>query len=78
MAARLGLDDCTRLACRTRVRGDVTERRLVIDTLDERLASLLHHEAAAVGREVDVAILFAETLMDYATRGWLNYVPMGQ
>jgi cytochrome c oxidase subunit 4 len=25
-----------------------------------------------------VAILFAETLMDYATRGWLNYVPMGQ
>ncbi len=25
-----------------------------------------------------VAILFAETLMDYATRGWLNYTPMGQ
>lgn len=25
-----------------------------------------------------VAILFAETLMDYATRGWLNYTPIGQ
>ena len=25
-----------------------------------------------------VAILFAETLMDYATRGWLNYTPMSQ
>ena len=25
-----------------------------------------------------VAILFAETLMDYATRGWLNYIPMSQ
>lgn len=25
-----------------------------------------------------VAILFAETLMDYATRGWLNYTPMAQ
>ena len=24
-----------------------------------------------------VAILFAEMLMDYATRGWLNYTPMG-
>jgi cytochrome c oxidase subunit 4 len=23
-----------------------------------------------------VAILFAETLMDYATRGWLNYLPL--
>ena len=25
-----------------------------------------------------VAILFAETLLDYATRGWLNYIPMSQ
>lgn len=25
-----------------------------------------------------VAILFAETLMDYATRGWLNYTPTAQ
>jgi class 3 adenylate cyclase len=63
MAARLGFDGCTRLACRLRVAGDVTVRRLVIDALDLRLAAArgaAPAAAAAVGHEAQAAILFTD------------------
>ena len=64
MAERLGFDDATRLACRTRLTedagGDVTVRRLVLDALDEKLASRLVRQPGPVGREVEVAVLFTD------------------
>ncbi|MCE9637014.1 MAG: adenylate/guanylate cyclase domain-containing protein [Planctomycetes bacterium] len=62
MAVRLGFDGATRLACRTRVTGDVSVRRLVLDALDLRLASRLTASAGAVGREAHAAILFADVV----------------
>ncbi|MCG3134181.1 MAG: Na(+)-translocating NADH-quinone reductase subunit F [Planctomycetes bacterium] len=61
MAARLSLDDATRLACQTTARGGgVTVRRLVLDELDVRLASAAAGAGGAVGREEEMAILFSD------------------
>ena len=62
MASRLKFDDATRLACQTRVRGDASVRRLVIDACDQTLATgLLEGDGtAAVGHEEEVAILFSD------------------
>jgi class 3 adenylate cyclase len=74
MAATLRFDDQTRLACQTRIRGDVTVRRLVIDDTDlsivaqgremteeERADSVGHRALSGVaGRELEIAVMFAD------------------
>ena len=59
LAARKGFDANIRLACQTRVRGDVGLRRLVMDETDVKL---LGTEAGPgkCGREADLAVLFAD------------------
>jgi adenylate cyclase len=62
LARHLGFEPSMRLACQTRIRGDVTLRRLVLDCEDEALAS---EEAGSVseiptGREVKVSVMFAD------------------
>ncbi|MFQ5844237.1 MAG: adenylate/guanylate cyclase domain-containing protein [Planctomycetota bacterium] len=62
MARRLGFDDSIRLACQTRITGDVAARRLILDDEDESLATQLMKEnrGEAIGREIRAAILFAD------------------
>jgi len=62
MAAKLQFDDLTRLACQTRLRGDVTVRRLVLDDCDECLTTRIGPAvlAGGAGREANVAILFSD------------------
>ena len=62
MAERLGFDDDTRLACRTRLRGDVDVRRLVIDAEDMALATRPADSAGAraVGREATLTLMFTD------------------
>jgi class 3 adenylate cyclase len=61
IARRLRFDDVTRLACRTRITGDVTVRRLVVDARDESLVSQVGAPAETIaGREARVALLFAD------------------
>jgi serine/threonine protein kinase/hemoglobin-like flavoprotein/class 3 adenylate cyclase len=58
MATQRGWDDSIRLACQTRVRGDVRLRRLILDRDD---ASLIGYEATpgGMGRELPIAVLHA-------------------
>ena len=62
MAEKLHFDDATRLACRARVRGDATVRRLVLDDCDAALVACHGPDAiaGASGREEVVAILFSD------------------
>lgn len=61
MAERLHFPADIRLACQTRIGGDVTVRRLVLDADDVALTSQLGRQAAAlVGEEKGIAILFAD------------------
>ena len=62
MAAKLDFPNDIRLACQTTAWDSVTLRRLVLDKADAALASQLgeHTFAGPVGREVDVAIMFAD------------------
>lgn len=62
LAERLGLPDEVRLSCRTRIRGDVTVRRLVLDREDEELVSQIGPSPleTVVGRELPLAVLFAD------------------
>ena len=62
MADKLDFPDHIRLACQTTASDSVKLRRLVLDEADEVLASQLgkHTFAGPVGREVDVAIMFAD------------------
>jgi adenylate cyclase len=58
----LELHPSVRLACRAKVAGDVTVRRLVIDDEDARLISLLNRDLLPIsgGEEKKIAILFAD------------------
>ncbi len=62
IAERLRFDDETRLACQTRVRGDVAVRRLVVDEQDAALAAgeVKAPVARAVGREATLTLLFTD------------------
>ena len=61
LAARLHLPDHLRLACQTRIGGDVTVRRLVLDEADLTIASLLGKEAQTrVGEQKNIAVLFSD------------------
>lgn len=64
MATKLDLPDVVRLACQTTLNGSVSLRRLVLDKTDERLASQLGMPelGGAVGREVNVAVLFVDVV----------------
>ncbi len=62
MAGRLHFGAEIRLACQTRVEGDVTFRRLVLDPDDVRLTDHLRPgaEARAAGEQKTVAVMFAD------------------
>jgi adenylate cyclase len=62
IADRLRFDDETRLACQTRVRGDIGVRRLVVDAQDVALAAgeAKASVARAVGREATLTLLFTD------------------
>jgi class 3 adenylate cyclase len=62
MATRLDFPDEIRLACQTSVHESVRLRRLVLDAADIALASQLgkHPFTGPVGRELEVAVLFAD------------------
>lgn len=62
MAKRLVFDESLRLACQARAESDLRIRRLVLDDddlalLDQRLR---RHTAPATGRELELAIVFAD------------------
>jgi len=64
LADRLHFGPAVRLSCQTQVRGDITVRRLVLDDEDIELVSQLRSgaptELHAVGREMQVALLFTD------------------
>ena len=62
LSARLKLPDDIRLACQTRITGDVTIRRAVVDELDIEIISehFGDESGASLGRETDTAILFTD------------------
>lgn len=62
LASRLHFADNIRLACQTRVTGDVTVRRPVLDAVDIAVTSQLGKDALPdhVGEEKRIAILFAD------------------
>ena len=62
IAGRMGFGQEIRLSCQTKVSGDVTVRRLVLDEEDIETTSLLIRESnsAAIGFEKEVLILFAD------------------
>ena len=62
LARHLGFDCSVRLACQTRVAGDVSVRRLVLDCEDETLAKDSAHNVSrgSAGEERNLAVLFAD------------------
>ncbi|MCD4785877.1 MAG: 2Fe-2S iron-sulfur cluster binding domain-containing protein [Candidatus Eremiobacteraeota bacterium] len=62
IAKKLNFGPKVRLACQTRVSGDVKVRRLVLDREDEKLSNQLDagSDIESVGREIKLAILFAD------------------
>ena len=62
MAERLGFGPELRLACQTRVRGDIRLRRLVLDASDIELTNQARADAVAthIGEERLVAVMFAD------------------
>jgi len=62
MGAKLGLPETIRLACQTRIQGDVRMRRLVVDDLDARIIKdqLVSQNDNSLGREKNVAVLFTD------------------
>jgi adenylate cyclase len=64
MARRLDFPAEIRLACQTTAIESVTLRRLVLDTADAEMASQIgrHGLRGPVGREVEVAVLFADVV----------------
>ncbi len=62
IADKLGFPDHIRLACQTRIKGDVTIKRVVIDDLDiEIIFKQIGDESGTqFGREVELAILFLD------------------
>jgi len=62
MKTLLGFPDDIRLACQTRISGAIKIRRLVVDALDTQIIrdQLASHDENPLGREKDVAVLFAD------------------
>lgn len=62
MAARLDFPAEVRLACQTTASDSVSVRRLVLDAADVEMAQQIggHGYRGPIGREVDVAVLFAD------------------
>ncbi len=58
MACQKGLSPEVRLACQTRITGDVTVRRLVHDEIDQSMA--VDQTGMEPAREMDLAILFCD------------------
>jgi len=60
IADKLGFPDHIRLACQTRVKGDITFKRVVIDELDIAiiLKQIGDESGTRFGKEVELAILF--------------------
>lgn len=58
----LGLPDDIRLACQTKVSGDIKIRRLVVDDLDTHIISdqLTRQDQNSLGREKNIAVLFTD------------------
>jgi len=58
----LGFPDDIRLACQTKVSGDIRIRRLVVDDLDTQIISdqLARHDENSLGREKNIAVLFTD------------------
>ena len=62
MKQSLNFPDDIRLACQTRITGDIKIRRLVVDDLDRQIISdqLASHDENSLGREKDIAVLFTD------------------
>jgi adenylate cyclase len=58
LARKKGFECNIRLACQTRVKGDVTVRRLVMDDEDIYLAA--KHHGSTTGKEQQLAVLFSD------------------
>lgn len=69
LAGRLNFCPSIRLACQTKITGNVNLRRLVLDDADVELTSQLKRglRTSSVGEEKEVAILFADI------RGFTNF-----
>jgi class 3 adenylate cyclase/hemoglobin-like flavoprotein len=73
VASKRGWDEFTRLACQTRVHGNVVIRRLVDNPQDIVVLDLdeLHGVAAGEGKELELAILFSD-IRDFTTHSEKN------
>ncbi|MFH1950211.1 MAG: adenylate/guanylate cyclase domain-containing protein [Pseudomonadota bacterium] len=62
LAEKLGFPQDIRLACQTRIRGDITIRRPVVDDLDTKiiLKQFGNAPGTRLGQEKDLAILFTD------------------
>jgi class 3 adenylate cyclase/truncated hemoglobin YjbI len=73
VASQRGWDEFTRLACQTRVQGDVIIRRLLDNAQDIIVLDLdeLHGSTAGEGKELDLAVLFSD-IRDFTTHSEQN------
>ena len=62
LAKKLHFDPQVRLACQTRIAGNIKLRRPVVDTVDMELTSLIGHKSVLeyVGTEKKIAMLFSD------------------
>ena len=62
LAEKLGFPENIRLACQTKISGDITIRRPVVDKLDVEIISkqLVDTSGTKLGKEKDLAILFTD------------------
>ena len=62
VAAKLGFPDNIRLACQTKIKGDITIKRPVVDELDKEiiLKQFNDESGTKLGKEIDLAILFTD------------------
>jgi len=62
MAGKIGLRDDIRLACQTRITGDVVVRRLVIDEIDLDIAQtrVEHNVVEQIGEEIEATVVFMD------------------
>ena len=63
---KLGRKDQMRLACQTKINGDITMRRLVLDDVDEKIVSsqAMDKSGKSLGIEKEASILFVD-IADY-------------
>ncbi len=62
LAEKLGFPENIRLACQTKIRGDITMRRPVVDKLDVEIISMQIEDDSGtkLGKEKDLAVLFTD------------------